>query len=311
MTLPEQEFSQESTEVGGLLCRIPAFGERVRRFPHPDGRLYFTVESGICLYSGITGYIDKFWKKPGEDEPLIEYRVKHGANHKNALRLAASYGTFGHQCAAELMSRTDEVSLALDILPDFERYCLREGMVVENYWNRLCNDLKSFAQFVYEREVEPLAVEYCVYDKLKGVATPLDLVCRLKFNGKTVVANVNFKFRESPNLYPKDTKQTCIETMLFNQRFVGTENEITHNFVWMPVNWRGETPTYKLENTTGKYTREMWEEDHGILVTKKAIHFDLNEGFLSKAGGKIHIGKPVNPNRETVMDFCKRYISTT
>jgi hypothetical protein len=304
------ESDNEVTIVTSLLCKIPTFGKTVRRFPFGDKRMYF-INDPVTIMNGLTGYIGMIPQKKGEGAALIKYQVKHGENFFAELHHAADYGTFCHMAVAQFLTTG---VLDLNILKEeFRQYAIACGLPMvrwKNYSYRLVNDMKSFAAFAHDCEMEPLATEYCVYDEEKLIATPLDIVCRMKFNRKVIVANINLKFRENPGCYRKDEVQTSIERFMYNRKWAGTENEITHTFIWCPSNWRTE-PTWKLINTTGKYTFEEWQQDHKILELleqqgKVYLRPNIREKFATKAGGIIELNKPVILDEETVEDFCIR-----
>ena len=304
------EFENEVTILTSLLCKIPTFGKTVRRFPFGDKRMYF-VKEPVVVMNGLTSYISLIPQRKGEDAALIKYQVKHGENFFAELHHAADYGTFCHMAVAQFL--TTGVLDLYALKEEFRQYALACGLPMVR-WNtysyRLVNDMKSFAAFAHQHELEPLATEYCVYDTEKLIATPLDIVCRMKFNKKVVMANINLKFRESPASYPKDDIQTAIERFMFNSKWAGTENEITHTFIWCPVNWQKE-PTWKLINTTDKYTFEDWQQDHHILSLlerqgKVYLTPNIKEKFATKAGVIVQLNKPVILDEETVEEFCIR-----
>lgn len=301
------EFEQEKTLLDPLLCLIPRFGQRVFRFPYGDDRMYFT-ENPAKIYSGLTGYINEIPIKKGSDAALVSYRMKHGERFQEELTHAADYGTFCHMAVAQFLTHK---SMDLSSLKDeFRDYMIQTGMPMarfQKYWYRVVNDMKAFAQFAYEKELEPLATEYVVYDDFHGIATPLDIVARMKFNKKVRVVNINLKFRENPGVYDKDIIQTNIEMMIYNNVFGGSELECENTFIWSPSNWK-TTPTYKLTNTTGQYTKEDWNTDHEIVTLlrkagKARNPVSLDSVFTTKTGGKIELGEAVYTDNQTVREF--------
>ena len=302
------EVFHEAVEVKPLLCKLPAFGARVFRFPNGHDRMYFTVDDGgPTLYSGLTGYIDKFYSMPGEKEGLVNYRIKQGDHYEDELEYTSLFGSFGHMAIAQFL--TEGMLDPVELMSDFRSYCIHTGLPIvrfTKYWRRMWKAMQSFAQFCVEKEVEPLATEYCVYDKNKLIATPLDLICKLRFNRKMVMANINFKFRESPAVYKKDERQVFLEMSIFNNKFKGTEYEITHGFIWMPVDFRN-TPTFNLTNVGEKYNKSLWDIDHEIVM-KKGVHKpNLQEEYLSPNSGILKLGEEPNQQKETVEQFCLRF----
>jgi hypothetical protein len=302
----------EAVQVNSLLCKLPPFGAKVYRFPNGHDRMYFTVEGKTAtLYSGLTGYIDKFYSRPGEKAALINYQIKQGDHYEDELEATSLFGSFGHAAIAQFI--TEGALDPVELMSDFRAYCLHTGLPIIRFpklWRRMWKAMQSFAQFCADREVEALATEYCVYDKNRMIATPLDLVCRMKFDKKTITANINFKFRENPNVYKKDQIQVFCETSMFNSRFSGTEYEVTHGFIWMPSDFRN-APTYHLKNVTEDYSDSLWEIDHKILLMKGIHKPDLQEEYLSPNVGLLKLGEAPNPQKETVEQFCLRFAKPT
>lgn len=294
------------TEVRGLLCKLPKFGETVFRFPHSDSRLYYTCEQDPFIYSGLIGYIDKFYKRPGENKALDEWKRKQGDNAEDELEIASLFGSFGHMAIAKFL--TEGMLDNLDLRSEFRQFCLHFGVPVLRFgkmWHRMWKAMQSFAQFVVDKNVVALATEYCVYSKELQIATPLDLICEMNFSQKRVIANINFKFRANANIFTKDERQVAIESFLFNSKFKRTEYEITHGFIWMPSNFRS-TPTYKLENVSGKFTEAAWMLNHETLLRHGAHRLDMNEEYLSPNSEALKLGEAPNPTKETVGDFINR-----
>lgn len=304
------EFERESTELTSLLQNIPAFGQRVFRFPYGEERLYYT-ENPAQVFTGLTGYIGAIPVKKGSDAGLTAYRMKHGERFAEELTHAADYGTFCHMAVATFLT-TKELNLN-DLRHDFKAYMIETGMPMarfKKYWYRVVNDLKSFAQFAHEKNLEPLATEYVVYSEERGIATPLDIICKMDFNRKQRVCNINLKFRENPGVYEKDVMQTNIEMFMYNDKFAGTEYEIEKTFIWSPVNWRTK-PTYKLTDNTGKYTRSDWDADHDIILALKRtgkvdLGATLDSTFTTKTGGVIRLNESVIEENNTVRNFIER-----
>lgn len=303
------EFEQEQTLLQPLLCKIQPFGERVYRFPHGDSRKYYTTGE-TQVFNGLTTYINFIPQRKGADAALKSYEMKHGNRFEEELNHAADYGTFCHMAVAQFLT-AGTLNLG-ELRQEFRAYCMETGMPIarfQKYWYRVVNDLKAFAQFAYERKIEPLATEYPVYSREHNIATPLDLVCKMEWNRKIRVVNINFKFRENPGVYDKDIIQTNIERFIYNMKWAGTENECEACFIWSPKNWK-TSPTFALTDTTGKYTEQDWKNDHDIVVAlakrgKVDLNTNLDEVFTTKTGGIITLGEEVVSESQTLEAFIK------
>ena len=71
---------------------------------------------------------------------------------------------------------------------------------IANEWiERMHKDLLSFIQFVIDKNVEPIAIEFPIVSDEYGIGTLLDLVCEMDFNKGRVVALIDHKSGKSPS----------------------------------------------------------------------------------------------------------------
>jgi hypothetical protein len=140
----------------------------------------------------------------------------------------------------------------------------------EEWSHELKKDLLSFATFVREYDVKPLAIEIPLASKIVGAAGTLDLPCTMKVpvsgaygaklksgknKGKRKVIKtrrlmrclVDFKSGRS-GFYDSHEVQLLLYRELWNKQF--PEHRIKRIFNWSPAEWR-VTPKYKLKDQTG------------------------------------------------------------
>jgi len=281
--------------------------QKVYRMPFGGGRKYFEIVNGdITACHGLTTYLEMIPESPGSRVHLDTWLKKNGQYADYLFKWAADYGTFMHILVGWTVTYQEidmpQVELAL------MRYMRDNGMPLSqfhDYATRMGNDIRSWLQFVHEREVEVLAVEYCVLDAQMKIATPLDIICRMTFNGKRVLANINLKFRESESARDKDTKQTNLEMLLFNrmaERF-GMEERIEWCGIFCPKEWKKGKPTYLLENCTGDYTMEEIKAEWSFVNSKGWLELDINKPFPIKVGGVLRYGDPVEAETGCMKDY--------
>lgn len=223
-------------------------GTRLFRVDSTGDRYYYQIglDQLPVFYLSMTSFIKSV---APSSKPLIDWRVRLGAEESDeAMRVAAAYGTFMHTRIAEFMR--DGYYDHRDTLPALSDYCSYEGIPARFFgqWlDDLENDMLSFAQFVIDRKVKPLAIEFPACGP-EGLAGMIDLPCQMDWDGKRVVAIVDFKSGRK-GFYDEHALQLRGYQHLWNNIWNGTPYMATHTFNWAPVNWRGK-PNYKLQNQT-------------------------------------------------------------
>jgi hypothetical protein len=219
----------------------------LRRIDYRGSRYYFEMEGEKpVFYLSVSSFTKKYLPT---SPYLIDWRIRLGKDEsKEAAQLAADYGTFLHILIAEFLSSGsyDHLETPTKLI----EYMLSNGIAQKYYPLWLAdieNDMLSFAQFCYEREVRPIAIEYPLAFS-EGLAGMIDLVCEMLWNGSTVLSMVDFKsgrkgFWESHELQLHAYKR------IWNESFLPMDLEVTHVFNWSPKDWR-KKPTYNLKNQT-------------------------------------------------------------
>jgi hypothetical protein len=158
---------------------------------------------------------------------LLQWYVKHGENAGKMRDDAAERGTQMHVLIADYLTGED---VLLDGLPEFQ-----------------AKALASFDAFAKEYEVEPLAIEILVHSKDHVFAGTADLVCRMNYKGRRVLALVDFKSGE--NFYRDHAVQLEMYAIAWNEHY-GADYPIEYLFNWSPKDWRTK-PTYNLKEQSG------------------------------------------------------------
>lgn len=219
---------------------------RLYRIDSTGQRYYYTMtpEGQPTFYLSVTSFTSSIMPTSSH---LIDWRVRLGKEEsEEAARIAASYGTFLHVLIAEFM-RTgsynhEETFLSLNDYMKFEGI---PGRFFGPWLEDLETDMLAFAQFVYDRNVKPLAIEFPLCSKI-GLAGMVDLVCEMDWNRTRIVAIADFKSGRK-GFWESHEAQLHTYKMMWNDLFKGTGYEVSHVFNWAPKAWRKE-PTYDLTN---------------------------------------------------------------
>lgn len=284
----------------GLALIVPQ--QKLFRVDSPGYRYYYTVTPAgePVFYLSVTSFTRSVLP---ESKFLTDWRVRLGKEEsEEAARVAAAYGTFLHILIANFIREGyydhRETYTALD------EYMVYEGIPMRFYglWiEDLENDMLAFAQFCHDKEVKPLAIEFPIFG-MDGLAGMIDLPCSLLFNGKRVVALVDFKSGRK-GFWDDHELQLVTYKRLWNGWFKGTDYEAAMIFNWAPNDWR-KAPTYKLQNQTGSVQEQKFDHYHSIFKldgnrtpSKTIKHF----------AGPIEFGE--NPEGKYMVTDLVTYIS--
>lgn len=306
------EMTVESMEAlfynSDLVKRQP---ERIYRVNAHNYRLYYRfLETGEPeFYVSVTTLIKKTL-------PTSDYLIKWIADmgYEEAQKYAAEraeYGTFMHaEITRLLIDRTYDLSKIKPRLKMFiESQQLKSDCI---FWaDDLKKDLLSFAQFMIEYNVVPIAIEMILYHPKDGYAGAIDLVCEMDYEEKGFFGEV-YKTGEKAG-QPKETKRSrrinaiidnksgrkgfyeSCEIQLQSYREMWDhhfpEVKIDKVFNWSPKDWRGKIPTFNLKDQTDSASRaklpylvelariENNKRENKILITNGVI--DLTKGLSS------------------------------
>lgn len=181
---------------------------------------------------------------------LINWIASKGIDESERYKMErAAYGTFMHAAFEELLiNRTYDLDALKDKLKDYiERNRLPEDFIY--YADELKKDVLSFAQFVIDYDVRPLAVEIALVHPLYHYAGMIDCPCTMRpkiGSEERINAIVDFKsgrkgFREEMEI------QLGLYRDMWNANF--EKCPIAHIFNFAPKDWR-KKPTYNLKEQT-------------------------------------------------------------
>lgn len=257
-------------------------GYRLHRMDSKGGRYYYTLDEKMrpTFYPSITHIIGK--TLPVSDA-LVEWKANMGVKQAEAyMHERAEYGTDFHRCAEELL-RYREINL--------------DAILTREVWQEdIKKDLLSFAAFIREHSVNPLAVEIMLKSE-DGYACTTDLVCQMDIgtgvNGNItqtdkkkgtisrIYAIIDFKtgkkgFYESHEIQLEACKKA------WNESGLGVQVERVFNFA--PSDWKSE-PTWKFkEQTDARSAKKL-----PILLESFRIDQPSKPGDIMNIGGLLNL----------------------
>lgn len=157
----------------------------------------------------------------------------------------AAYGTTMHYINSKWLLHGVSLSDSslLSLIQD-----LNESITVhydESWLPELRNDVLAFAQFVRDRNVNPLAVEVSLCSDKTGMAGTIDIVAEMDFNRTRVTTLIDMKSGRKGFFLSHQAQLHGYKDM-FEDNF---DTHIDMLFNWAPTAWRTK-PTYKLQNQT-------------------------------------------------------------
>lgn len=231
----------------GLLDKSPFLtGERMYRITTSNGRYYkrneqlaVSATTFLTLSSRESKYLTS-WR-----ESVIEQFSSKEKAHQY-VEMTAKYGTLLHILFADAYKRNvksyeDVYQITFD--------ALKQDIGIEDAdiaASEMVKDLGSLIAFAREKNIEVTAIELPVM--FNSVATQIDIVCTMDFNGKRQKAIINIKSGKN-GAVEQHGHQLAIERYLYNNTFGKDFGQIDLVFNLAPCDWK-DKPTYKLTNQT-------------------------------------------------------------
>lgn len=282
--------------------------EKVFRLNIGGYRYYYTFDEAQnpSFYVSVTTFIKKTMPTSPQ---LIKWIAERGYDEsleESADR--AAYGTFLHiQLGSLIISKAYDLDT---VRTKLENYIVSEKLPAKflNYEEDFKKDILSFAQFMIDYKVNPLAIEI-VLTHPDGYAGAIDLVAEITieekgFYGETYKSGVN---AGQPKESKKDKTITAIIDFKSGRKGFWEEHEIQlaayremwNNhfskkidklFNWSPKDWRNK-PTYNFKDQTESESAnklpylislmklEDSKRDNRIIMPKGII--DLTQNDLS------------------------------
>jgi len=271
----------------------------IYRIDLKDFRYYYNFgEDGEPkFYTSVTTLIKNTLPTP---PALIKWMADKGAEDgKNEAMERACYGTCMHHLCGMLLI---DGKLDLGVVPNvLQQIALRENIQPQKGWvEELRKDALSFAQFMIEREVQPLAIEIVLYHPTDGYAGALDLVCSMMWNRKRINAIVDMKSGRK-GFYESHEVQLGAYKEMFNIHFPDVPIEGVFNF--SPKAWRGTIPTYNLKDQTDSKSIAKLP----YLVALSKIESSKREDSMTIISGVIDVTKGLKENitEKTLIELVK------
>lgn len=207
----------------------------------------FDEDGNPEFYPSVTTIISQTLPK---NDFLIKWIAEKGIEESERYKAErAAYGTFMHAQFEELIiNRTYDLDSLKENLKDYiEKNRLPKDFIY--YADDLKKDVLSFAQFVIDYDVRPIAVEISLVHPVHKYAGMIDLPCSIlvKHGEKERInAIVDFKSGRK-GFYEEMEIQLHLYLDMWNANFPEIPIERVFNF--SPKDWR-KKPTYNLKDQT-------------------------------------------------------------
>lgn len=195
----------------------------------------------------------------------------------------ASYGTYMHGMFEQLIvNKTYNLDMLKDDLADYiANHNLSHTFI--NYADELQKDILSFAQFIKDYEVKPIAVEVALVHPTRKYAGMVDLICTMKKSLKSeerITAVVDFKSGKK-GFYESHEIQLHLYKDMVEVNF-DIEVDAVYNFA--PKDWR-KAPSYHLKDQTKSVNAQKAD---AILAIAQVEDIKREKQF-TKCGGIIDL----------------------
>lgn len=216
---------------------------------------------------------------------LIDWIAKNGVDESERIKAdRANYGTFMHaQFETLLINRSYDLDMLKYELKQYIDYNhLPEDFI--HYADDLKKDVLSFAQFVLDYDVRPLAIEIALYHPIHKYAGMIDCPCVMKAKPESdeyITAIVDFKSGKK-GFYENCEIQLGMYRDMWNENF--PQHPIERIFNFAPKDWR-KKPTYNLKEQTKSPNLKKIP----ALLEIAAIEDDKKENVFTSVNGVIDL----------------------
>lgn len=231
------------------LCQLNARGQRY---------YYVKDEEKTELYPSVTTILKKVMP---ENTFLTSWRLDLGREASDAYTIdRARFGSFVHgQLQSLLINRTYNLDLLGESLANYANHEKLPLSFVEEHLEEAKCDMLSFAKWIKEYDVRPLAVEIALYHPILKYAGMLDCVCSMrkypigdKKGDERVVAICDFKtttkefrdehaiqlglYRDMWNIWFPDVPIEEIANVSPKAWWNTAKKAVSYNFEWQTEN---------------------------------------------------------------------------
>ena len=286
-------------------------------------RIYYLSSKGIYeLFPGVTGFLSKVLPTAPE---LIEWLIMMGDKADDYVAERADYGSLMHgQFVPLLINRKFDLDPLQEIIND---YCKENERIVDEIaWTReLKKDIIAFAHWMNEFQVKPLFIEAPLCSRKYGVATLVDLFCKMVVPTKgfwgeeykssvkkgqpketikdcEVYAVVDFKSRKKAYVTQADELQLAYCGEMIKENFPEFKDENFKLYSWHPKDWKTVPGSHFTEHS-GKHSEREMELYTELYQLKNNISRYQRMSFK----GVVEVGKDLSQNYEikTLMEIAE------
>lgn len=243
---------------------------RVGRIPfNKNGRGYYIInpDNTVSFFISLTTAI-------GTTQPLakeiIDWQISLGSDYKRTLRLKADYGTLMHELVGKFCIDKKLSMSEIDLAVSNYRNKGFNDKEIDNWNKELRKDLRAWAQFVVDYNLEVICVEVVLVSFVHGFATAIDIVA---WHDEPIMVESEEAYQSGPRKGEKkivkgskrtlclinmksgrkgffDTHATQIEAekRIFEENF--PDMAVSKIYNWAPTEWK-KNPDYKLKDQSG------------------------------------------------------------
>lgn len=251
------QYITEREEIKNLIQCDKFTSVKMNRIKFIEKRLY-AIDDPFKVYSGLTGALDAATFKGNRGAKRLgkwrdKMRSELGAEGQEAyLNTMADFGTLCHECLVRIkenggLNWNEEQDYAEQF---FYGSAKRHGItpnanVIRSQVFEYCKAAASLLQFVHDNVIEIYGIEtMCKSDELQ-IATPVDMVCRIKEKKGERTVSLNIKTSEQFGAHHYE--QVSVEMHLWNNTYPDFQVDATG--LLRPKDWSQKKglPTYEYE----------------------------------------------------------------
>lgn len=256
METTKSSLISEREVIKNLISDFPTIP--MERIKFIEKRLYVEYNP-FRVYCGITGALeastfkgDVEAKRLGKWRDAMRKELGSQERQEAYLQMMADFGTLTHQCLVRIKENgkldwKEEQDYAFDY---FNQSAIKNGITPNYNVTRkqvfdYCKAAAALLQFVYDNVVKIYSIEGMCKDDELELATPLDLVCRVK--DKKTEIDVSLNIKTSEQFSNSHRKQVALEKHLWNKTYPDLQVAKTGLLRGKDWSQKKGIPTYEWE----------------------------------------------------------------
>lgn len=292
------------------------FKYKIRRLTMFNERWYVTMDDALNEMRFLMSVTTFCAKSMGGISPyLLNYLMEMGKEaadlHK---KWAAEYGTFFHIEVARLFKLGyydfgADGFLAKERLLEYMNSHIGTSdtkKLIAFWTKKFFKDMAAMLKFCKDRNVRPIGVEFPILSYKWDLASVIDLICEMDFDGKRIHAIVDFK--TSTDFHEEHQLQLNCYKELWNEHF-GEILPIEHIFNWKPNDFHVNSPSQK--QTKPSYT--LTNQTNNDFDIEGRLMIGVNEGWFLRTptphyyfDGIVRLGEDVS-EKAIILDFSEKF----